>query len=327
MKVDAIVNSADPKPIVGGGVDGAIHHAAGPRLREARERIGSIPTGDARITPAFDLAAKFVIHTVGPVWKGGNAGEAGLLKKAYRNSLDLAQANHCESIAFPMISTGAYGFPRGSAIEIAESTIREFLVDHDMLVYLVVFGHESFAIAEQRLGPITAFIDDRYSDLHISPHRILRAEGGSNAKILKADETDQAFYSSLKLTSDFSKEADFPIGETFAVALSRMIEEKGMKPAEAYKRANIDKRLFVKIQGNIHYQPSKTTAIAFAIALRLDYDQTQAFIGKAGFTLSDASKFDLIIEYHLRKGIYDIYEINNILFHYHQPQLGSLAKD
>ena len=152
MRVDAIVNTANPKSVIGLGVDSTIHEKAGPDLLAAREKIGAIEVGCAAITPGFRLQAKYVIHTVGPIWDGGGCQEEILLRCCYDNSLQLAEEHGCHSIAFPLISTGAYGFPRDRALQIAISAFSAFLLEHDMQIYLVVFDQKSFC-ANAMTGP------------------------------------------------------------------------------------------------------------------------------------------------------------------------------
>lgn len=162
MRVDAIVNSANPRPVVGGGVDRAIHKAAGAELLVARKKIGDIATSKAAITPGFHLYAKYVIHTVGPVWQDGNHGERELLASAYTASLRLAADHECSFIAFPLISSGVFGCPSDIAIATATQAIRNFLQEHEMEVYLVVFDRESFKISDSLFEDVQSYLDEMY---------------------------------------------------------------------------------------------------------------------------------------------------------------------
>ena len=162
MRVDAIVNTANPKVRIGHGVDAGIHKKAGPRLLEARVAIGSIAVGDAAVTPGFDLDAKYVIHTVGPVWQEGTCGEEALLRQCYDRALALAWENRCESVAFPLISAGTYGFPKSVALQVAISAFSTFLMDHDMQIYLVVFSREAVELSEKLFRAVSSFISDTY---------------------------------------------------------------------------------------------------------------------------------------------------------------------
>ena len=327
MAVDAIVNSANPRPVVGPGTDAAIHEAAGPELLSARERIGMIPVGHAAITPAFGLRAKFVIHTVGPVWDGGSYGEEELLRSCYRNSLALAAEHGCKSIAFPLISAGNYGFPRDKAMQIALSAFGEFLPEQEMQIYLVVYDRQSHALSEKLFHSIASYIDDHYvqvrekamygcAPMEKAPARRRRDRDLFRRKSPEIKEMAAPDGISLQ---EMLKQADAGFTET----LLKMIDASGKKDSEIYKKANLSKQHFSKIRNNPDYKPTKQTAIALALALELDLAQTRDLIGRAGYALSNSSKFDLIIRYFIERGIYDVVQINIALYEFDQSLLGS----
>ena len=316
MKVDAIVNAANPSLLGGGGVDGAIHRAAGPELLEECRGLGGCETGSAKITGAYRLPCKYVIHTVGPVWHGGLFGERKLLSSCYRESLNLARDAGCESVAFPLISSGVYGYPRDRALDVAVETIGAFLRDHDMTVYLVVFDRASFQIGERRFQDIESYIDDHYVDLRQDKARRVQSVGFPPTPAPMAYPQECAAPGNLR-------EALAMIDESFSEMLLRKIDEKGMTDAQCYKKANIDRKLFSKIRSDRLYKPSKPTALAFAIALELPLGETRELLEKAGFALSHSSKFDIIVEYFIRQGNYNIYEINEALFAFDQSLLGN----
>lgn len=331
MKVDAIVNAANNSLLGGGGVDGAIHRAAGPELLAECQQLHGCKTGDAKITKGYNLPARYVIHTVGPVWNGGTHGERNLLSSCYRSSLDLAVKYNCQSIAFPLISSGVYGYPKDQALQVAMETVSDFLVntvpDYDLTVYIVVFSKEATKASQFLSADIQQFIDDHYAERYSDSretyrHRAMMAREFPNAEDMVCKEcapcAPMAYNVSGSL-EDFLKEKD----EGFAQALVSMIQKSGKKPSYIYKKANIDKKLFSKIVNNINYHPSKETALAFAIALELNMEETQAFIAKAGYALSHFSKFDIIVEYFILKQHYNVADINIALYDYDQKLLGN----
>ena len=333
MQVDAIVNPASRGVKINPGVDLAVHKKAGPQLLEACAKIGDIQIGDAQITPGFGLDVQYVIHAPSPIWFDGTRGETKLLATTYRRCLDLALEQGCETVAFPLLGSGNHGFPKQKALEVAVQAMSHFLMEHDMHIYLVVFGEKSFALSEKLVQNVKSFIDEHYvedyeAEIYSSPRylsRMERYERIREAELLRTDEmclgSAQACMPTIAEPDDlatFLKQKD----DTFAVTLVDLIERSGKKNSEVYKKANVDKKLFSKIINNVKYHPSKQTAIAFAIALELDLEETQAFIGRAGYTLTHSSRFDLIIEYFIRKKNYNIFEINEVLFEFDEVLLG-----
>lgn len=318
MSVDAIVNAANSTLLGGGGVDGAIHSAAGSGLLEECGTLGGCATGEAKITDAYNLPSKYVIHTVGPFWQGGKFGEKELLENCYKNSLKIAKERGLETIAFPLISSGAYGYPKSEALKVAVDTITEFLFANDIYVYITVFDKNSFKISERLFSEIEQFIDDNYVD----ENRFFRSQ--ILPPIVEAccqASVEPACFGSSE-NSDLDKMLQ-NLDESFSEMLLRKIDEKGMSDSECYKKANIDRKHFSKIRSNKNYKPKKQTAVAFAIALRLDLDETKEILEKAGFALSHSSKFDIIVEFFISRGVYNIHEINEALFAFDETLLGA----
>jgi len=367
VAADAIVNSANPEPIYVSGTDLAIYRAAGAEeLLAERTRIGKIERGQAAATPAFRLAAKYIIHTVAPTWIDGNHEEIETVMHCYENSLRLAAQLGCESIAFPLIATGVEGFPKAKALQIAVRVFSEFLTDHEMVIKLVVFDSASFVLSEKIFSGVDTYIDDNYVDglmnVEYDANRIC-----SKAQFERDEKTgekrrrrkmaasifhmhglagkinaDDALQVDEALCEDLSEETDATfaprktaskkrsleelmahVDETWQESLLRLIDEKKFSDTEVYKRANVDRKLFSKIRCNVNYQPKKITAIAFALALRLNSDEARDFLRRAGYALSSSSRFDLIVEYFIENEVYDIYTINLALFDHEQPLLGA----
>lgn len=346
MQVDAIVNTANPKPIIGYGCDAGIHKKAGPELLQAREKIGAIGVGQVAITPGFDLDAEYVLHAVGPIWQDGTHNEEKLLRQCYDKALSLAWEYKCESIAFPLLSAGNHGFPKALALQIAIAAFSSFLMEHEMQIYLVVFSDDAFALSEKLFHSVASYIDENYIlDKKLDEYGVADKRDVREAELMQirralerqrnlryqqellADEECVVQSVAMGVDEDASAYdlADL-LDETdagFSETLLLLIDRTGKKDSEIYKKANVDRKLFSKIRNNKNYKPSKSTALAFAIALELDLDETKDFIGRAGYALTHSSKFDIIVEYFIKKRNFNIHEINLALFEFDQSLLGA----
>ena len=364
VEADAIVDTGNPRVAVGRGVDWAIYKAAGwEQLLAEREKIGKMLPGQAAYTPAFGLKAKYIIHTVGPAWQDGDHGEKEAVASCYRRSLGLASELGCGSIAFPLIATGTYRFPKDEALRIAISEISTFLLDHEMDVTLVVFDKYAFELSGKLFDGISEFIDDcdveeikssqkgSYSRIserrHVLNDRRWREDISYSQSL--PDVQDMVLYEDTqalgkpqmssdaeagKVTGSGAPTADEDAGvpiedmlkkmdRTFQEHLFDLIDKKQMNDPDVYKKANIDRKLFSKIRSNPAYKPSKRTAVALAIALELNLDETADLLKRAGYALSESNVFDLIIRYCIINRHYNIVEINCILFDYDQQLLGA----
>ncbi len=339
IKADAIVNTANPNPVIGSGTDSAIYKAAGEnRLLAERMKIGRIVPGEAAYTDAFDLDAKYIIHTVGPAWNGGDHEEVDILRSCYKSSLAIADKLKCRSIAFPLIATGVYGFPKDLALETAMEVIGKFLLTHEMKVIIVVFDRKSFELSSSIVNDIEQLVSDHdvdsayYREYRTGPN-IRRHYREELANITYELEEDLLEYKDLKSNSitpesfpDVSgKTLDEVLdsaGDSFKKRLFELIDSSGMDDVTVYKKANIDRKVFSSIKCKKEYKPKKKTAIAFAIALELDMPTMIDLLARAEIAFSPSNKFDLIIAYFVTNKKYDIYEINAVLFKYGQPLLG-----
>lgn len=323
MEVDAVVNAANPSLLGGGGVDGCIHRAAGPQLLEECKKLGGCKAGFAKITGAGMLPCKYVIHAVGPRWIDGKHGEKELLVSCYESALALAKEYGCGCVAFPLISSGIFGYPKDQALRVAIDTISTFLMDNDLMVYLVIFDRKAFQISGRLFQDIAEYIDDTY----VKAHEDSRRERMRRMEILESEEmADGSLPEPGDICASVPRSLDEALGqidESFSEMLLRKIDEKGMTDAQCYKKANIDRKLFSKIRSDRLYKPSKPTALAFVIALELPLDEAKDMLMKAGFALSHSSKFDIIIEYFIEHGNYNIFEINEALFAFDQSLLGA----
>lgn len=330
IECDAIVNAANSSLLGGGGVDGAIHRAAGKGLLLECMKLHGCKVGEAKITKGYNLPSKYVIHTVGPKWKGGKNNEKELLISCYKNSLALAKENNCESVAFPLISSGVYGYPMEEAFKVAVDTVAEFLMHNDMLVYIVVYNKDAVNAGSKLFTDIVQYIDDNYVAEH-SPYDRQRIDNYYESMPLPETRFLDEYTKAMPMAAEmacFEDTADLSdivvmLDESFSEMLLRKIDELGMTDAECYKKANIDRKLFSKIRSNPSYKPSKPTVIAFCIALELSLEETNEMLLKAGFALSHSNIFDVIIEYFIKNKNYNIFEINEALFAFDQNLLGA----
>ena len=307
MRADAVVNAANETLLGGGGVDGAIHRAAGPGLLKECRALGGCKTGRAKITAGHRLPAKYVIHAVGPVWRGGGFGERELLASAYRSSLELALAHGCGTVAFPLISSGAYGYPKDQALKVAADVIGGFLLTHEMTVWLVFFDRTFCEIGEKLFADIAARIDGRFA-----------AEDGAARRALTpafAPKTSAVRSESLNGVPDRPD-------ESFSRMLLRKIGERGMTDAECCAKANVCRSLLSEIRSDSRFRPAKSVAAAFAAALELPPEEAREMMEKAGFAFSRADGFDVIVEYFIARCRYNVIEINEALFVFGQSLLG-----
>lgn len=322
MECDAVVNAANSRLLAGGGVCGAIFNAAGiDELTRACREIGFCDVGQAVMTDGFNLKAKYIIHTVGPIYGKNPSAEAEQLYSCYKNSLILAENKNLSSIAFPLISTGIYGYPKAEALKIATWAIRDFLENSEMQVYLVVYDRDAFIISEKMFSAVESYIDEHM----VKPQRSRDADFAVQSSVYNNEECEvptllvgSAAIVGKRSLEDLMKRKV----ETFSEMLLRLIDEKGMSDVEVYKRANIDRKLFSKIRKK-DYTPKKNTVIALAISLKLNMDEAKDLLGRAGFAFSECSKFDVIIEYFIENENYDIFEINETLFAFDEQALGA----
>ena len=340
VKADVIVNTANPKPIYASGTDLAIYQAAGAdELLAERKKVGCIERGDIAVTGAYALNAKYIIHTVGPVWVDGMHKEFETLESCYAKSLQKALELGCDSIAFPLISTGVYGLPKDKALQIAVSVFSRFLLENEMQIILVVFDKKSFQLSGQLVGEIDSFIDANY----IRQKR--RSEYSRRTSRRSKIESDIAYDSEVyeefcryseeeEVETELLMSVPMPekamsleeelenIGMSFHDKLFELIGESGMDNKDVWKRANLDRKHFSKIQCDEKYHPKKKTVMALCIALELDLEQAKDLLARADWAFSPSSKVDLIVQKAIIDKQYDIYQLNLVLFQYTNEILG-----
>ncbi len=354
VKADVIVNTANPKPVIGSGTDSAIYRAAGEeQLLAERKKIGDIARGEVAATPAFALSAKYIIHTVGPVWVDGKHGERDILHSCYAKSLALAKELKAKSIAFPLIATGVYGFPKDEALDIALAEIGGFLLKHEMKVTLVVFDKKSFQLSSQLMSEIEEYIDEHGvgiareieyggEDYRNDPRRIreqrrrleiseisnsIASSYGLPFMYDEAPNAAEPFVSALDIKGKTLEEVLGHRGKSFQQKLFELIDERNLKDTTVYTQSNITKSIFSNIRCKKNYMPKKNMVLALAVGLKLDMAEMVDLLGRAGYALSPSNKADLIVSYFVENKKYNIDLINATLFEYGFDILGSVAKE
>ena len=379
MHVDAIVNTANPEPGYGSGLDSAVYTGAGAdKLLKDRSEIAVMPKGTSAITTGYDLPAKYIIHTVGTPWIDGKSGEEEIVRNCYRSAFDIALGHEVESIAFPLLASGCYGFPKGIALRLALSEIEAFLSENEMEVYLVVFDEKSFSLSSELYGDIDSYINENFVEekikeeycfedrmpyasqssmmllgaaprktgnaLERSERSFFRKKKGANDSAPRYEDAKSSEFAEDTFVAD-EEEACVPefaapsvkkrtlddclsdIQKTFMELVFSFADAKEMTDVEVQKKANLDKRAFSKLKCGNTKNPSKSTALALAVALKLNLDETKDLLSRAGLALSPCSKQDLIVQYFIEHEAYDINEINFALFEHGEPLLGSQVKE
>ena len=339
IKCDAIVNPTNRHMWPGGGADAAIHEAAGPELLDYCQTLGGVSVGEAKITPAFKLPCKYVIHTAGPEWEGGLSGERVLLRSCYKESMRLAIKHGCKKVAFPLIASGLYGYPKDKVLKEAVDVIRKFLAHYEMEVYIVVYDKTAYSISRELYTDVQSFVDNFYVEMHSDMFDNFREEDNyasyKASRIMSdkmcADEPIEKCsidaapicYDSIPFQSKRLDNMLKDMDKGFAETLFSYIDKTGVTDVEAYKLSNVGKKTFSKIKCNKDYKPSKITAVSFAVGLHLDLEETRHLLSTAGMCLSRANKFDVIIEYFITTGKYEtIFDVNEVLYQFDQVLLG-----
>ena len=334
VAADAIVNPANRNLLQGSGTSRAIYQAAGEQeLTAACEAIGHCEPGRAVCTPAFGLPAKYIFHAVCPAWHGGGFGEAEQLAGAYHSALELAAEYHCESVAFPLLSSGNYGYPKEQAFRIAVDTITQYVMEHDLTVYLVLYDRHSLAVSRKLFASVEEYIDDHYVAQNDESYQFDRRRRESVER--RRWRLEEEATPMLETAAAPPPPATTPmaarslehlmdnLGESFTTRLLRLIDERGLKDSTVYKQSNISRQHFSKIQCNRDYNPKKKTVLAFAVGLHLSEDETIDLLQSAGYAFSDGSKRDWIVRYCLEHKIYNINQVNTLLFQWDQELLGA----
>ena len=322
VKADAIVNTANPKPVIGAGTDNAIYTAAGKeKLLAARKLIGDIKPGDAIETAAYNLDAKYIIHTVCIAWDIDNETALDTLKSCYKNSLVLALELNCKSIAFPLIGTGAYGFPHDEAVEVAKSVSKKFLKEtgSDMKIMLVVFDKDSYESTAAVAKKIKQYIDDNYVENAVVDEYGLTEEDRHDISTIRR-RRERYFHGASNRPFNRDEQAKLDAlyddaAKPFSVKVFELADQKGIKYSKLYgaNERYFSKQVISAMQKNSNYHPAKFVAVTICIVLELDLDETLDLLERAGYTLSRSRKADVVIRACIENGIRDYEKIDKKL--------------
>lgn len=348
MQVDAIVNTANSLPIYSDGTDSAVYEAAGvEKLLAERRKIGELEEGQAAITPGFRLPAKYIIHAVSPLYIDGESGEEELLRSCYRKSLKLACEKGCKSIAFPLIGTGSFGYPKEEGMRIALDEINAFLMKQEMHIYLVVFDTEATRLGRNVYPDLEEYIDKHYVEVQkkkeywfplqatVSAAPKRRESNSSSVFLREEEELCEMAVAAPQMGDACREEPDEEelfeeresalderlkhLTDTFQEYLMYLIESKGLSNADVYKRAYLTKQLFSKIKLNPDYHPDKGTALRLCVGAQLNLDETKDLLARAGYALSPCDKRDVIFSFFIEQEIYDMLDIDIALEEYGLP--------
>ena len=329
VRADAIVNTANPIPVIGRGTDSSIYEAAGrEQLLEARRKIGVIERGQSIWTPSFNLrkhGVKYIIHTSGVIYRDGNHGKKDILRSCYQTALTIAAELNCKSVAIPLLASGNYRFPKDLALQIAVEEISRFLLEHEVDVFLVVYDAESYKISEKLFDDVEDFLSDNLDGYEVEEEHIqYKASYNTVIGSLSADrifEPARAVQSE-PILSEEKKIAPIDVDAfirsskdklNFQNTLMQLIAERKVDNSVIYKKACIDKKFFSKIISNKDYVPKKHTVMALGLALELPLEEYERFLASAGYAFMPSSKFDLIIKYCVMNHIYNLINVDVIL--------------
>jgi len=315
VSADAIVSCGNSAMTDEGGVSGCIYRAAGSAVADECARIGGCAPGDAVATSAGELKARYIIHTVGPIWDGGRSGEEFVLRQCYKRVLAKAAELGCASVAMPLIASGRYGYPRELAKRVASEEISAFLEAHGDMEITMVLSGEAGHISRVRASnaDLSMFIARNY------------VEPASTDETELYYDRDRPRFSRTPSGAGLYKTLDEMLAarsKPFRDMLRDLMTEAQVSDAELYNKAGVSRQTFNKIWNQAGYKPSKNTALSLAIGLELNYDQTLDLLGTLGYTLSHSVQFDMIVEYFIRRGCYDLFDINYSLDDYGEPPLG-----